>query len=74
MNLIGSKFAFRQSSQFIRKLILYLLTFVSIATYGQGAEERVLYVIDSVAIIDDPGEDEGVLTPYSLHRIFNLVV
>ncbi|HEY3403641.1 MAG TPA: tetratricopeptide repeat protein [Ohtaekwangia sp.] len=53
----------------MRKLILYLLTFFSIVTYGQGPEERVLYVIDSVAIIDDPGEDEGTISETDIETL-----
>jgi antitoxin component YwqK of YwqJK toxin-antitoxin module len=43
----------------MRRLILFLLTVVSTWTYAQGVDERVLYVVDSVAIVDDPKDNEG---------------
>ncbi|MEX2234112.1 MAG: hypothetical protein WD824_18240, partial [Cyclobacteriaceae bacterium] len=46
----------------MRKLILYVLTIISFVTYGQGTEERVLYVVDSIPIVNDPGEEDGTLT------------
>jgi antitoxin component YwqK of YwqJK toxin-antitoxin module len=45
----------------MQKLLFYVLTIISIATYGQGTEERVLYVVDSIPVVNDPGEEEGTL-------------
>src|SRR5688572_10330732 len=45
----------------MKNLLLCILTIISFATYGQGTEERVLYVVDSIPIINDPGEEEGTL-------------
>lgn len=58
-----------QSSQLMRRLIFYFLTIISIATYGQGSEERVLYVVDSIAIIEDPGEEEGSVTESDIETL-----
>ena len=53
----------------MRKLVLYLLTIISLTTYGQGTEERILYVVDSIPIINDPGEDEGTLAETDIETI-----
>lgn len=45
------------------------MAIVSVTTYGQGTEERVLYVVDSIAIIDDPGEQEGTLTESDIETL-----
>src|SRR5687767_5506886 len=45
----------------MRGLIIFILTIISFKTFGQGTEERILYVVDSIAIIEDPEEDEGEL-------------
>jgi antitoxin component YwqK of YwqJK toxin-antitoxin module len=58
-----------KSNQLMRKSIICLLTIISIATYGQGTEERVLYVVDSIPIIDDPEEGEGTLTETDIETL-----
>lgn len=46
----------------MKEIVLGLLTIISLTTFGQGTEERILYVVDSIAIVEDPKEDEGVLS------------
>jgi antitoxin component YwqK of YwqJK toxin-antitoxin module len=53
----------------MKKLILYVLIIIPFATYGQGKEERVLYVVDSIPIINDPGEEEGTLTKNDIETL-----
>jgi len=45
----------------MKRLIIFILTAISLQTFGQGTEERILYVVDSIAIIEDPEEDDGEL-------------
>src|SRR5688500_2881162 len=45
----------------MKRLIFSILTILTLTTYGQGTQERILYVVDSVAIIEDPDEDNGEL-------------
>jgi antitoxin component YwqK of YwqJK toxin-antitoxin module len=58
-----------KSNQLMKKLILYVLTISSFVTYGQRTEERVLYVVDSIPIITDPGEEEGTLTENDIETL-----
>ena len=53
----------------MRKLIIFLLTIIPLATYAQGTEERVLYVVDSIPIINDPEEGEGTLTEADVETV-----
>lgn len=50
MNLPGGNHSLMQ------KLAVYFLIVISVATYGQGTEEKVLYVVDSIPVIDAPEE------------------
>jgi tetratricopeptide (TPR) repeat protein len=60
LDVVGN--ASGKSNQLMRKIIFCVLTIISLVSYGQGTEERVLYVVDSIPIINDPGEEEGTLT------------
>jgi antitoxin component YwqK of YwqJK toxin-antitoxin module len=46
----------------MKRLIIFIFAIISLEAFGQGTEERVLYVVDSVAIIDDPDQDDGEVT------------
>jgi tetratricopeptide (TPR) repeat protein len=46
----------------MKRLIICFLTAIVIPSFGQEVQERVLYVIDSIPIINDPQEDDGELT------------
>jgi len=58
-----------KSNQLMKKLLLFALTIISFVTYGQRTEERVLYVVDSIPIINDPGEEEGTLTENDIETL-----
>jgi len=53
----------------MREVILCLLTIISLTTFGQGTEERILFVVDSIAIVEDPKEDEGELSENDIETI-----
>ena len=46
----------------MKRFIFCILTFLSIATYGQEKKEKILYVVDSIPIFGDISEDEGTLS------------
>ena len=46
----------------MRQFLFGLMTIISLSTFGQGKEERILYVVDSVAIMEDPKENDGNLS------------
>ena len=48
--------------------ILYLL-FLSISTFGQNQNERILYIVDSIPIIDEPKEGFGTLTENEIEKV-----
>jgi antitoxin component YwqK of YwqJK toxin-antitoxin module len=58
-----------KSSQLMKKLLLSVFTIISFVAYGQGTEERVLYVVDSIAVVNDPGEEEGTLTESDIETL-----
>src|SRR6266850_7485147 len=53
----------------MRKLLLYLFVVVCFRTFGQGGSEKVLYVVDSIPIINDPGEEEGTVTETDIETL-----
>jgi hypothetical protein len=53
----------------VGKIILGLLTILSLTALGQGTDERILYVVDSIAIVEDPKEGEGVLSDNDIDTI-----
>jgi len=48
--------------------ILYLL-FLSISTFGQNQNERILYIVDSIPILDEPKEGFGTLTENEIEKV-----
>ncbi|MCP9769632.1 tetratricopeptide repeat protein [Lacihabitans sp. LS3-19] len=46
----------------MKQLLIYLLTLISLLTYGQEKSEKVLYVVDSIPIFQDISEEEGNLS------------
>ena len=48
--------------------ILYLL-FLSISTFGQNQNERILYIVDSIPIIEEPKEGVGTLTENEIEKV-----
>ena len=53
----------------MKKLILFFLTAIVIHSFGQEAQERVLYVVDSIPIINDPDEDDGELSEQDIETV-----
>lgn len=45
----------------MKQLLLCILALVSIATYGQEKNEKILYVVDSIPIFKEISEEEGNL-------------
>ena len=45
------------------------MTFISLATYGQATEERILYVVDSIAIMNEPSEEEAELKEVDIETL-----
>lgn len=54
----------------MRKLItLTILTLISTFGFGQTQEENVLYIVDSIPIIEEPQEGFGTLTENEIDRV-----
>ncbi len=53
----------------MRKIFYCILTIISFSTYGQEIEERVLYVVDSIPILKDPGKEESTLTENDIETL-----
>src|SRR5260221_14430503 len=53
----------------MRKSLLFLLAIVCFDAYGQGSVEKVLYVLDSIPVIKDPGEEEGTMTETDIETL-----
>src|SRR5688500_10760012 len=45
----------------MNRLIFFILAISTLTSFGKSTEERILYVVDSIAIIEDPEEEEGNL-------------
>lgn len=45
----------------MKRFLFIILSILTITTYGQGTQEKVLFVVDSIPIINDPKEGEGDL-------------
>lgn len=48
--------------------ILYLL-FLSISAFGQNQNERILYIVDSIPVIEEPKEGFGTLTDNEIEKV-----
>ena len=53
----------------MKGLIFYVLTICSLAVHGQGKEEKILYVVDSIPVIKDPDPDEGTLVETDIETL-----
>jgi antitoxin component YwqK of YwqJK toxin-antitoxin module len=53
----------------MKRLIILLLTAITIQSFGQQGQERILYVVDSIPIINDPDEDDGELTEQDIETV-----
>ena len=53
----------------MKRLIIYILTIISLETFGQGTEERILYVVDSIPVIEEPEEGEGELSETDIETV-----
>ena len=53
----------------MRKSLLFILAIVCFEAYGQGSAEKVLYVVDSIPVIKDPGEEEGTMTETDIETL-----
>lgn len=58
-----------KSKQLMRRIIFFILTGLTLTTYGQGTQEKVLYVVDSIAIIEDPDEEDGTLAETDIETL-----
>lgn len=52
-----------------RQITLLYLLFLSISTFGQNQNERILYVVDSIPIIEEPKEGFGTLTEKEIEKV-----
>jgi antitoxin component YwqK of YwqJK toxin-antitoxin module len=50
-------------------LLLCIFAIVSLQASGQGAEEGILYVIDSIPVIDDPDDGDGELIEADIETV-----
>jgi len=51
------------------KIIILLLILISFIGQSQNSNERILYIIDSIPIIDDPSEDDDELTENDIETL-----
>src|SRR5690606_3732847 len=49
--------------------ILSILFFTSLICFGQNQEEKVLYIVDSIPIIEEPKEGFGILSQDEIDKI-----
>ncbi len=52
----------------MKGLLVILLTTFTLTAFGQS-EERILHVVDSIAIIDEPAEDEGEIAETDIETV-----
>ena len=45
-----------------KQITILCLLFLSISAFGQNQNERVLYIVDSIPVIEEPKEGFGTLT------------
>lgn len=53
----------------MRRILPILLFTASFPLFGQSTQENILYVIDSVAIVNDPDEDDGELLDSDIETV-----
>ena len=52
-----------------KNILLTILTLISIYGYGQDKNENILYVVDSIPIIEEPKEGFGTLTQEEIEKV-----
>jgi antitoxin component YwqK of YwqJK toxin-antitoxin module len=52
-----------------RQITILCLLFLSISTFGQNQNERILYIVDSIPIIDEPKEGFGTLAENEIEKV-----
>ena len=52
-----------------KQITILCLLFLSISAFGQNQNERVLYIVDSIPVIEEPKEGFGTLTENEIERI-----
>lgn len=55
-----------KNKKFMKGLIFFILTVLPLTTYGQ---EKVLFVVDSIKVIEDPGEEDGTLAETDIETL-----
>jgi len=63
---VGNKL---KKSQMKNKILVLILTLISIIGYGQQQNENILYVVDSIPVIEDPKEGFGTLNENEIDRL-----
>ena len=53
----------------MRTFLILVLALISIESFGQNDEENILYVIDSIPLINDPTEEDGELIETDIESI-----
>lgn len=53
----------------MKTLFICCLTVIGIHSFAQEAQDKILYVVDSIPIFDDPNEDDGELTEQDIETI-----
>jgi len=51
------------------RLLFALLTLISLIGFGQNSEENILYIVDSIPIIEEPKEGFGILNENEIDRV-----
>lgn len=52
-----------------RQFSIFLLLFYSISTFGQNGNERFLYIVDSIPLIEEPKEGFGTLNEDEIEKV-----
>lgn len=52
-----------------RKIAILNLLFLTISTFGQNQNERILYIVDSIPVIEEPKEGLGTLTENEIEKV-----
>jgi antitoxin component YwqK of YwqJK toxin-antitoxin module len=53
----------------MKRLLLILLIFISFNDFGQQQDGKVLYVVDSIPVIEDPDPEEGTMTENDIETL-----
>lgn len=52
-----------------RQITILCLIFLSTLTFGQNQDEQILYIVDSIPVIEEPKEGFGTLTENEIERV-----